>query len=75
MHVLYICILTSSVLSCRETNSENQRKLEPLYIKKPKNAFKIFLSDHKQNDDPELRSKSSGAVNVVLAGRVSVLHV
>lgn len=80
MHVLHSTVLNLTAifisiinLTCREATNEIKAKQNQPYVKKPPNAFMLFLKE--QRPQPEFKGKSSGAVNVALALRVSVLCV
>ena len=44
------------------------------YVKKPPNAFMLFIREQRDNVDPELKKQGSAAVNVFLGQVVSQGH-
>ena len=64
-----------NVLSDSETSRSRHEKENKPYIKKPPNAFMLFMREQRPNVELEVKCKGSGAVNVVLAQKVSVLSV
>lgn len=50
-------------------------KDEKPYIKKPLNAFMLFMKEQRPTIAPELRKQGSGPVNAVLGTMVTVLCI
>lgn len=61
-------------LSCREVNHGQQLKDDMAYIKKPPNAFMLFLEEQRPYVAPELRRQGTSKVNKALGKKVSVLE-
>lgn len=57
-------------LCCREENHEQQLKDDLTYIKKPPNAFMLFLEEQRPLVAPELRRQGTSKVNKALGKKV-----
>ena len=66
--LIQICFLCS----CRKRKLENQQDDDRPYIKKPPNAFMLFLKEQRPCLMSELNTKDNAAVNKILGQRVSV---
>lgn len=62
-------------VSCRERKTSKQPQKKEVYIKKPLNAFMLFMKEQRPTVSPAIRWKGSGVVNAFLATVVSVLRV
>lgn len=61
------------IYSCRNKTRENQQDDDCPYIKRPPNAFMLYIKEQKPNVVAEWTIKGSAAVNSILGKRVSVL--
>ncbi|KAL7401764.1 hypothetical protein ABVT39_004397 [Epinephelus coioides] len=52
--------------SSKKRKREKEQSNEGPYVKKPLNAFMLFLKEHRANVDAELKGRGSAAVNTVL---------
>ncbi|TWW75665.1 Transcription factor 7-like 1-A HMG box transcription factor 3-A, partial [Takifugu flavidus] len=53
-------------VSCRESKRTNRLQKKEVYIKKPLNAFMLFMKDKRSTVRPSIRVQGSGAVNAFL---------
>ena len=63
---------TLSALSCRTVKGNWLGKKKQFYVKKPPNAFMLFMRDMRPKVGPEIKSRGSAAVNSFLGEEVSV---
>lgn len=61
------CVLTCSQRFAGEHHTEQQQ-----YVKKPLNAYMLYLKEQRSNVKAEIRSKGGSAVNAFLGAQVSV---
>lgn len=60
----------------RQTPVEVQQETHKIpYVKKPQNAFMLFMKEQRPNIAPELWRKGSGAVNAVLGKMVWLIYI
>lgn len=59
-------------MSCRESKRTKRLQKKQVYIKKPLNAFMLFMKDKRSSVRPSIRVQGSGAVNAFLGSVVSV---
>lgn len=59
------------LLFCREENPGQQLKDNLTYIKKPPNAFMLFLEEQRPHVAPELKRQGTSKVNKALGKKVS----
>lgn len=45
------------------------------YVRKPLNAFMIYMKEQRPHVHPDIKCKGNGIVNIYLAQKVSVLYV
>lgn len=60
------------LLCCREENHGQSLKDDLTYIKKPPNAFMLFLEEQRPLVEPELRHQGTSKVNKALGKKVSL---
>lgn len=60
-------------MSCSRTRKTERSLKSQGYIKKPPNAFMIFMKEQRATVSPEIRRQGNGAVNTFLGGKVRLL--
>ena len=66
-----MCLLLSYFFFRKRRRESEEDEAQP-YVKKPRNAFMVFLKEHRSNVEVELNIRNSATVNRVVAQRVSV---
>lgn len=59
-------------VSCRESKRTKLLQKKQVYIKKPLNAFMLFMKEKRSTVRPSIRVQGSGVVNAFLGSVVSV---
>ena len=82
LHVLYFSAcqnvstaLTSALtlfLCCSKRKAESEQEDGRPYVKRPPNAFMLFMKEHRPHVEEDIKKKGNGAVNRVLGQRVGV---
>lgn len=69
--VFFVCLLVS--VFDRKRNQTERPQKKQVYIKKPLNAFMLFMKEQRPTVRPAIRCQGSGAVNAFLGTVVRVL--
>lgn len=71
MLFFFVCLFVS--VSDRKINQTERPQKKQAYIKKPLNAFMLFMKEQRPTVRPAIRCQGSGAVNAFLGTVVRVL--